>query len=148
MAKFHTGHVGLNVTDVQRAKSFYQAVFGFNVLDEATDCEKKFVLLAEGEQLILTLWQQSNGRFPKENPGLHHLAFEVEGYEQVKTVEAKLRELDAKIYHDGIVAHREGATSGGIFFEDPDGICLEVYTTKLPEGQDAPSGSAPTCGFF
>ena len=33
-----------------------------------------------------------------------------------------------RLYHDGIVPHSEGASSGGIFFEDPDGIRLEIFT--------------------
>jgi hypothetical protein len=44
------------------------------------------------------------------------------------------------------IQRREGAASGGIFFFDPDGIRLEIFT---PTGADvAPSGTAPTCGFF
>ncbi|MDT7621581.1 MAG: lactoylglutathione lyase, partial [Pseudonocardiales bacterium] len=39
--------------------------------------------------------------------------------------------------------------SGGVFFTDPDGIRLEVYTPSGLAGKDAaPVGEAPTCGFF
>lgn len=148
MTRFNTGHIGLNVTDIQQSKAFYQDVFGFDVIGESTDTEKKFVFLAEDGQLVLTLWQQSNGRFPTDNPGLHHLAFAVEDVAQIEAVERKLQAIGAKIYHNGIVTHREGAASGGLFFEDPDGIRLEVSTAKGVEGHPAPSGDAPTCGFF
>ena len=49
---------------------------------------------------------------------------------------------------DGVVAHGEGAASGGIFFTDPDGIRLEIYAPGGAESAPAPSGAAPTCGFF
>ena len=32
---FQTGHVGLNVTDLDRSKEFYQDVLGFDVLGES-----------------------------------------------------------------------------------------------------------------
>lgn len=68
--------------------------------------------------------------------------------DQVRAVEAVLKELGAPFAHDGVVAHREGAASGGIFFSDPDGIRLEVYAPSGADAEPAPNGSAPTCGFF
>ncbi len=59
-----------------------------------------------------------------------------------------MRELGAPVFHDGVVAHREGADSGGLFFADPDGIRLEIYAPSGVAGSPAPSGEAPTCGFF
>jgi hypothetical protein len=50
--------------------------------------------------------------------------------------------------YDGIVPHAESAASGGIFFTDPDGTRLEIYAPSGAEGGEAPSGAAPTCGFF
>ena len=53
-----------------------------------------------------------------------------------------------KLHHGGIVPHGEGASSGGIFFEDPDGTRLEIYAPAGANTAPAPSGTAPTCGFF
>ncbi|CAM5442132.1 hypothetical protein SAVIM338S_02651 [Streptomyces avidinii] len=47
-----------------------------------------------------------------------------------------------------IVAHGEGARSGGIFFHDPDGTRLEIFSPTVDEGLEAPVEGAPTCGFF
>jgi hypothetical protein len=67
--------------------------------------------------------------------------------EKVREVESRLRSAGAKIHHDGIVPHAEGAPAGGVLLEDPDGIRLEVFAPTGVEGK-APSGAAPTCGFF
>lgn len=148
MTTFTTGHIGLNVTNLQRSKQFYQDVFGFDVAAESAEAERAFAFLTDGTRLVLTLWQQSHGRFHNSNPGLHHLSFEVDNIEKVRSVEGKLRQAGIKLYHDGIVPHGEGATSGGIFFEDPDGIRLEVYAPQGADVRPAPAGNAPTCGFF
>ncbi|MEM7516914.1 MAG: VOC family protein, partial [Planctomycetota bacterium] len=52
------------------------------------------------------------------------------------------------LLHDGVVAHGEGAASGGIFFEDPDGTRLEVFTSAGVEGHAPATAGAPSCGFF
>jgi lactoylglutathione lyase len=142
-----TGHVGLNVSDLARSKSFYQQIFGFDVLLGSEEGDRRFAFLTQGERIVLTLWEQSSGAFAPDRPGLHHLSFQVDGVEQVREVERRLREAGATIHHDGIVPHAEGWESGGIYFEDPDGVRLEVFTPAGVHGH-APAGAAPTCGFF
>lgn len=145
---FETGHVGLNVNDLERSKKFYEDVFGFEVRGESTDADKKYAMLAHDGKLILTLWQQSAGEFSRDTAGLHHLSFQVKSVEQIKKTEEKLRARGARMIYDGIVLHSEGARSGGIFFEDPDGIRLEIYTTEGLEEYSAPEKGASACGFF
>jgi lactoylglutathione lyase len=148
IVEFATGHVGINVTDIERSRAFYQQVFGWKVLSQGNEPDKHFVFLGDDRALIVTLWQQSEGRFDAGSPGLHHLSFQVGDVEDVKLAEARVREAGARLYHGGVVPHREGVSSGGIFFEDPDGTRLEIYAPAGVDGAPAPSGSAPTCGFF
>lgn len=44
--------------------------------------------------------------------------------------------------------HGEGMDSGGVFFTDPDGICVEIFAPGGADGTTAPTPGAPTCGFF
>jgi catechol 2,3-dioxygenase-like lactoylglutathione lyase family enzyme len=143
-----TGHVGLNVSDIDRSKRFYQDIFGFEVIRESQQDNRRFAFLGDGSKLLLTLWQQSSGRFEKAQPGLHHLSFQVDSIDEVKEAEARLRSLKVPLIYDGIVPHAEGAQSGGVFFEDPDGIRLEIYSPTGAGEHQAPTGDAPSCGFF
>lgn len=145
---FQTGHIGLNVTDMERSRAFYQSVFGFQVMGEGNEPERRFLFLGDGGRLVLTLWQQSEGRFAPGCPGLHHLSFQVEDIVKVREAEQRLHSLGAHIYHSGIVPHSEGAQSGGVFFEDPDGTRLEIYAPTGAGESTAPTPGAPTCGFF
>ncbi|MFF1793959.1 VOC family protein [Kitasatospora sp. NPDC058263] len=145
-----TGHIGLNVTDLDRSTAFYRSVLGLELVKEGTDPERRFAFLGRDGRLVITLWQQSAGAFATAAPGLHHLSFQVDSLDEVRAAERLLRELGAEFAHDGVVPHSEGAASGGIFFTDPDGIRLEIFT---PQGVDAtgataPTGTTPTCGFF
>jgi lactoylglutathione lyase len=143
-----TGHVGLNVSDLDRSKKFYQEVFGFEVMGESQEDGRRFVFLSESQKLVLTLWQQGEGRFDKQRPGLHHLSFQVATIEDVKKAEHSLRRLQVPLIYDGIVPHAEGTESGGIYFEDPDGIRLEIYAPTGAGDRTAPTPGAPSCGFF
>lgn len=145
---FTTGHVGLNVSDLDRSVGFYRKVFGFDVAGESADEARRYAFLAQDGTLVLTLWQQSEGRFAPGLPGLHHLSFQVPDIDAVREAEAVVRETGATIHHGGIVPHSEGSSSGGVFFEDPDGIRLEIYAPSGAEERPAPRSDAPTCGFF
>ncbi|SED36969.1 VOC family protein [Streptomyces sp. TLI_105] len=143
-----THHVGLNVTDLGRSLAFYGDVLGFEVLGEGEEKDSRYAFLGQDGRLVLTLWQQAEGAYEPARPGLHHLAFEAESIEHVRAAEAVLTARGASFAYEGVVAHREGAASGGIFFHDPDGTRLEISVPKGAEGAEAPSETAPTCGFF
>lgn len=143
-----TGHVGLNVTDLDRSLAFYRAVFDFEVMAEGKEDGRRWAFLGHGSRLLVTLWQQSEGTFAADRPGLHHLSFQVDTVEEVKAAEEVLRGLGAEFTYEGVVPHGENASSGGIFFTDPDGTRLEIYATTGADPADAPTAGAPTCGFF
>jgi catechol 2,3-dioxygenase-like lactoylglutathione lyase family enzyme len=142
------GHIGLNVSRLDRSIDFYRAVFGFEVLQRSADAARPFAFLGHDGAIVLTLWQQSEGGFATNRPGLHHLSFQAASLDAVREAESRLRELGARLHHDGIVAHAEGADSGGLFFEDPDGIRLEIFAARGLAGSPAPHTDGPTCGFF
>jgi lactoylglutathione lyase len=147
-AGFTTGHVGLNVSDLARSTRFYREVFGLDLAGESAAPGREYVFLARDGKLLLTLWPQSGGSAATDRPGLHHLSFQVDSIEQVQAVEARLQALGGVIHHGGIVPHREGADSGGLFFEDPDGIRLEIFAPAGAGERPAPHADGPTCGFF
>ena len=144
------GHAGVNVTDLDRSAGFYERVLGLRVLarDDGGDPGRRWAFLGRDAGPVVTLWQQSGGRFAADRPGLHHLAFRVESMAEVRAVEDVLRSLGADVLHDGVVAHGEGAGSGGVFFLDPDGTRLEVFAPSGAQTAPAPTAGAPTCGFF
>lgn len=142
------GHIGLNVSRLDHSIDFYRAVFGFELLKRSSDASRPFAFLGHDGAVVVTLWQQSAGVFATDRPGLHHVAFKVSSIDEVRAAEGRVRAAGARLHHDGIVAHAEGGDSGGLFFEDPDGIRLEIFTPRGVAGSPAPHADGPTCGFF
>ncbi|MCI0353536.1 MAG: VOC family protein [Acidobacteria bacterium] len=143
-----TGHIGLNVSSLERSREFYTSIFGFDVLRESAADGRRFAFLGKDANLVLTLWQQSDGRFEKGRPGLHHLSFQAPSIEAVREAERKLRARGSPFHYDGVVPHAEGAQSGGIFFEDPDGIRLEIFAASGASDRPVAVADGPACGFF
>jgi lactoylglutathione lyase len=139
-----TGHIGLNVTKLERSRKFYQDVFDFKVMHESGEKGRKFVFLGDSENILLTLWKQSSGRFDGGRPGLHYLSFQLGSIDEVKQAEQKLHVMNVPLLYQGIVPHAEGTDSGGTFFEDPDGIRLEIFSPMGAGDRTAPVMGAPT----
>lgn len=143
-----TGHVGLNVSSLERSREFYADVFGFDVLTQSVADGRRFAFLGKDANVVLTLWQQSDGRFEKGRPGLHHLSFQAPSIEAVREAEQKLRARGTHFHYEGIVPHAEGRQSGGIYFEDPDGIRLEIFAATGAGDRPVAIADGPACGFF
>jgi len=143
-------HVGVAVTDLDAALAFYRDVLGLTLLAEGKEDGRRHAFLGDGESEgpVLTLWQQAQGAYDGARAGLHHLAFTADSVERVRAYETALRAAGVRFAHEGVVAHREGSASGGIFFHDPDGTRLEISVPDGAEGAPAPHATAPTCGFF
>ena len=151
MTMIRTGHVGLNVTELERSVAFYRAILGVEVAARSESDDEPWALLALEGEIVLTLWQQSAGEHATDRPGLHHLAFQVDSIEELRAIQSRVGEAGCDIRHGGLVPHAEGADSGGIYFTDPDGIRLEVFApvgVRAAADADAPTPGAPTCGFF
>ncbi|MGW0532030.1 VOC family protein [Streptomyces sp. NPDC003032] len=142
------GHIGLNVTDIERSLAFYRGVLGYGVIGEGKEDGRRFAFLGDGPRPVLTLWQQADAAYCATDAGLHHLAIEVDTIERVRGYESALRAYGVEFAYEGVVPHGEGAASGGIFFHDPDGTRLEIFSASGAQDATAPVESAPTCGFF
>src|SRR5690349_1301218 len=95
-ATLQTGHIGLNVTDLDRSVAFYRRVFGFEVQDAGRAAGREYATLGRDGRLMVTLWQQSPGEFAATFAGLHLLSFQVDSGDEVRAAESTLRELDAE----------------------------------------------------
>ena len=97
-------HVALGVTDVPRARDFYRRHLGLGVM---SDGGWSSFLSCGGNQFLAL--------FRAEQPGLHHYAFSVRGFDSEAAVR-KAREA-------GLEPRRQG---NRVYFEDADGLTVQV----------------------
>lgn len=123
-------HLSLSVTDLDASLAFYRDDLGLEVLAEPYEGEafegRQALLLAGRVALALQEHAASDQtRFDPTRTGLDHLAFHVSNREALERWMGRLDE--AGIDHSEIIRLSWGWM---IELRDPDGIQLELFTTK------------------
>ncbi len=121
---FH--HVAIICSDYHRSKAFYTDILGFRIIDEnyrkARQSYKCDLALSDGSQIELFSFPGSPSRPSRpEAQGLRHLAFRVSNLDDV--VDA----LTLKSVPCEPIRVDEYTGKRFTFFQDPDGLPLELY---------------------
>ena len=119
-------HIAIICSDYQRSLDFYTHVLGLRVLAEHYREERQSYKtdLALGDDYVIELFSFPSppSRLTRpEAAGLRHLAFEVEN------IDESVRELDALGINHETVRTDEYTSKRFLFFQDPDGLPIELY---------------------
>jgi len=142
MAGFHVGHMGLHVPSIDEEMEFLEklggSVTGIDQMDNGTrvafvsmDGERHhtIALFEDGEKL-------PSGNSRMRGTGLHHIAMPVDSRDDVDKWQKELEEKGVKTAGPSIQGPEGGGLENGsgsysIFFQDPNGICFEIYTGSM-----------------
>jgi catechol-2,3-dioxygenase len=118
------GHVLLRVADLERAKTFYTDVLGFEVMEQDPEHGGLFMAIA-GQAHTLDLFPAADPHAAPRAPGapgLGHVAFRV-------GTSAALRDAYFELQAHGVTIVRtvDHVSQHSIYFHDPDGNMLEIY---------------------
>jgi glyoxylase I family protein len=122
-------HIAIICSDYQKSKEFYVSILGFNILQEVyRESRDSYKLdLALQQNYVIELFSFPNPPKRTSRPeatGLRHLAFAVDDIDAsiiylndngIKTEPIRIDEYTGKKF---------------TFFEDPDGLPLELYELK------------------
>jgi catechol 2,3-dioxygenase-like lactoylglutathione lyase family enzyme len=133
------GHLVLKVRDIRKSVKFYTEIVGLEVSDWIED---KMVFLRCGkDHHDLGLFQLPPDAAEYDGsgsnaPGLEHLSYEVEDYEEIKRIVAFLQEKGVEIVR-GPGKHGPGENIF-LVFRDPDGNYVEFYCEMIQITGDKP----------
>jgi catechol 2,3-dioxygenase len=120
------GHVHLKVADLERAKSFYCGLLGFQVMQHYGS---QAVFISAGgyhHHIGLNTWMSKNsGPPPRNTTGLFHTA--ILYAERAELAEVLKRLLEAGYPLTGASDH---GVSEALYLDDPDGNGVELYWDK------------------
>ena len=145
MSRLSIGHVGLHVRDLDEEIAFLEVIGGeLTSIDRAPVGRVAFVSLDGERHHSLALFEDGarlpSGNSKTEPTGVHHIALPAAGVAEVKAWEAKLAAAGIEIDGPYVQGPDGGGLDGGsgsygIFFNDPNGICFEIYAgaMTLPE---------------
>ncbi|EZH65566.1 glyoxalase [Bacillaceae bacterium JMAK1] len=121
----HVSHVSLNVTTLDRSISFYEKVIGLHTLKKEDNVAQ---LSADGKTPLLELHQPTHGQ-PKEprTTGLYHFALLLPTRMDLARIVLHFQQIGLPI------ASSDHLVSEAIYFNDPDGNGIEIYTDRDPK---------------
>ena len=142
MTGFQIGHIGLHVPDIEEELGFLKKL---GATLTATDKMKNgtrvaFVSLDTERHHSLALFEDGkkipNGDSRKKGLGIHHIAMPVSSRNVVDDWKKKLNNENIKTVGPSIQAPEGGGLEKGsgsysIFFNDPNGICFEIYSGAM-----------------
>lgn len=130
-------HVSVTVSDLDEAMRFFAPLLSFlgfsvgSVLENESAGTRLTVNINEANGVAFNVWEATpelaGHPFRVYEPGLHHVAFNVESHDQVDRMYELLRELDAEIL-DGpgeFPYAEDGLGYYALYFLGPDGLKFE-----------------------
>ncbi|MCL4112843.1 UNVERIFIED_CONTAM: hypothetical protein GTU68_005528 [Idotea baltica] len=119
-------HIAIICSDYQKSKKFYTEILGFKITNETYRKERdsyKLDLALNGDYCIeLFSFPNPPKRISRpEASGLRHLAFEVDD------IDKAVEEINNKEVITEEIRVDETTNKRFTFFEDPDGLPLELY---------------------
>ena len=122
------GHVVMNVSNLKASIAFYTRVVGLEVVNE--DAKRRVAFLSLGEQHHdIALVERATGARPGEDqPGLVHMAWRLEDFDELKSAHAELTEagIDVEPIQHNI--------TNSLYMRDPDGNVVELYCDRWEDG--------------
>jgi catechol 2,3-dioxygenase len=127
------GHVLLRVLDVERSKTFYTNVLGFEVMEEDPEHGGTFMALPGQAHTVDLFPVEDLETAQQQTPGLigvRHVAFRVDSEEALQDAYFTLTDHGVKITRT--IDH---VSQKSIYFHDPDSNLLEIYY-ELPNARE------------
>ena len=118
------GHVLIRTSDLERLTKFYQETLGLELVEIESEGHNRMAFLTLGEYgHTIDLVEIEASKLSKpDNSTLHHLGFQVDSFEDLKSAYFKLLDDGYEIYEA-----TDHVTQKSIYFKDPDGNRVEIY---------------------
>ncbi|BBE35039.1 VOC family protein [Sphingosinicella microcystinivorans] len=121
-------HIDLNASDLAASKRVYSLLLGalgYACVRDDGECEWD-IRTPQGFASIGLKQARVSGAHKRYAPGIHHLAWSVDSRAEVDRVHTLLRDAGVRILDAPTLYPEYSADYYAVFFEDPDGIKLEV----------------------
>ena len=127
------GHVVIKVRNQQRAEAFYNGLLGIPIAARYPQMSATFFTLGNHHDFAVFAIGDDAEPAPAKSPGLLHVAF------KIGDSIGELREARDKLEAAGLsVQARDHGVSKSIYFDDPDGNCIELYIDSSDDWKHDP----------
>jgi lactoylglutathione lyase len=120
----HIDHINMNVRDLDESVSWYNTMFGFEVVETGTYDGRPWAIILSGESQ-LCMYQRSNPDAAfKPNADINHFSFAIENRSEWERI---LERTKTQVHFGGEVKYPH---SSSWYVDDPTGYEIEVVHWK------------------
>ncbi|HEY6171498.1 MAG TPA: VOC family protein [Candidatus Kapabacteria bacterium] len=117
-------HLAIAVSNIKRTKSFYQHIFGMEVMYE----EERFLQLTTPGSNDILVFEVKEDAEIGHTGGIAHFGFRLKDPKDIDEVTSKVISAGAEITESGEFV----PGSPYVYFKDPDGYIIEIWYEMLP----------------
>lgn len=122
-------HLELYVSDLERSVDHWTWILGWLGYGPYQEWDEGVSFRADGTYLAFVQAPEGAAGLDRRAVGLNHIAFRVGSTAEVDELTAELRERGVRILYEDRHPHAGGPDHYAVFFEDPDGLKVEVVAT-------------------
>lgn len=122
-------HLELYVSDVERSVDFWAWILGWLGYAPYQEWDEGVSFRSGGTYLVFVQAPEGAAGLDRRAVGLNHLAFSVAAPSDVDELTERLRAGGVRILYEDRHPHAGGPDHYAVFFEDPDGLKVEVVAT-------------------
>ena len=119
-------HLELYVSDVERSVDFWTWILGWLGYAPFQEWDEGVSFRSGPTYLVFVQAPEGAAGLDRRAVGLNHLAFRADSPAEVDELTASLRDRGVRILYEDRHPHAGGEDHYAVFFEDPDGLKVEV----------------------
>lgn len=123
-------HLELYVSDLAASARFWGWLLGRFGYEPFQEWDDGISFRTPGTYLVFVAAPDASGDHDRRRAGLNHIAFALPATTDVDDLRAELGDRDVRLLYDDRYPHAGGDDHYAVFFEDPDGIKVEVVATS------------------
>lgn len=123
-------HLELYVRDLERSVEFWGWLLGQFAYEPYQEWDEGISWRSGDTYLAFVLAPSGAGDLDRRSVGLNHLAFWVADHDAVDHLTKDLQERGVRVLYEDRHPHAGGPDHYAVFFEDPDGLKVEVVAAN------------------
>lgn len=123
-------HLEFYVADLARSAEFWGSLLAHFGYEPFQEWDEGVSFRTSGVYLVFVLAPPGARELDRRSAGLNHLAFGLDTPARVDALRAELAASGVRLLYDDRYPHAGGDDHYAVFFEDPDGLKVEVVASQ------------------
>ncbi len=125
-------HIEIYVSDLKKTKEFYNLFINDINYSFGKEWDNGFIIENKDNYIVFVQVKEKYKKYiyDRKHIGLNHICFKVNSKKIIDKIRNTLRNNNVKLLYDDKYPHAGGINCYSLYFEDTDGMKLEIVFSK------------------